>query len=182
MSRSIRCRWDGERFTPEPQDARRARGFFIAGNAYVLDADDPISHKERSFYHAQIKDAWDNLNDITKASLGSADNLRKWALIKSGWRVENQVFGPDRAWAIWTEHFHKKRSGEYTTVITTAPENESDLWSVKILQARTQKVGNPEEGYMTREEWKQSKDDVLFVVSQMIGVSKGTLAKQGRGR
>lgn len=178
MLRPLPFKWDGTTMTPEQRFVALARRQFIKDCVYVLEGHEPASHADRGHYFASIKEAWNNLDAETTARYPTPEHLRKWALIKAGWRIENVVFGPDEAWAIRTVAFNK-RQDDFAVTIVIAPSGGDELWSVRILVARSQKIGRPEDGMMTKDEWRQSKQDVLDILSQRLGVTRRELTKAG---
>lgn len=172
--RPLPFRWDMARgvMIPEQRFSALARRQFTDGVVYVLEGFTPASHKERGHYFASIKQAWDNLDDEATARYPTPEHLRKWALVKAGWRQENQTVCDNKEDALRLAAFLRKLD-DYAVVVVR--ENV-----VSIYIARSQKIGRPEDGLMTEEEWRRSRDDVLAILSGKIGVTSKTLEKEGR--
>jgi hypothetical protein len=171
--RQLVFQWNGTAMVPTERFTTLAKNQFVEGAFYVLQPHDEVSHRERGFYHASVKAAWDNLDADAVARYPTADDLRKWALIKSGWRVENFTVCGTAKDALKLSAFVKDHLQRQSVVAVSGNV-------VSTYVARTQKVGNPELGYMTTEEWKQSNQDVLDILSQDIGVTRKVLEKEGR--
>jgi hypothetical protein len=164
--------WNGEAMIPIERSAGIAKKQFTKDAFYVLEPHDPVSHKERGFYFASIKSAHDNLPPDAVERYPTPEHLRKWALIKSGWRKENHTVCDSNDDALRLAAF-LRRLDDFAVVIV----KES---VVQIFVARSQKVGNVEDGFMTADEWKRSKQDVLDILSQQIGVTRRELEKEGK--
>jgi hypothetical protein len=161
--------WDGEAMIPDAKFKKLAERQFIKGERYVLEAHDQVSHKERAHYHATIAEAHSNLEGDVLERYPTPEHLRKWALVKAGWRtVQHQSFDTE-ARANWVATMI--RSKDAFAVVTVQGK------LVTVYTPRSQRVGP---GCMTREEWQQSKRDVLDIVSGTIGVSRKALEKEGR--
>lgn len=165
-------RWDGATFTPEPKFRIIATRQFIKDGVYILEGHEPASHADRGHYFATIKEAWSNLDADATARYPTPEHLRKWALVKAGWRKDNFTVcdSVDRATQLAA---FIRRLDDYAVVVV-----EGNV--VRTYVARSQKIGRPEDGKMTKEEWRQSKQDVLDILSNKIGVTRKALEKEGR--
>lgn len=168
--RPLPFEWNGEAMIPSERFRALAKRQFVKGRSYVLEPHDPVTHKERGFYFASIKEAHDNLSPEAVANYPTPEDLRKWALIKAGWRHENFTVCESADQAAMLAAFLRKLPGHK---IIDLRDNV-----VRLYLARSQKIGDPDDGYMTQEEWKKSKQDVLDVLSQTIGVTRRELEKQ----
>ena len=81
--------WDGKAMLPSERLRALAKRQFTEGATYVLEPHEPVSHKERAYYFASIREAWGNLNADAVARYPDPEALRKWCLIKAGWRKDN---------------------------------------------------------------------------------------------
>jgi hypothetical protein len=172
MPRPMPFRWDGAVMIPEPKFVTLARKQFAHGQRYILEGHEPASHADRGHYFASIKDAWDNLDEDATARYPSPEHLRKWALVKAGWRKENFTVCDSEDRATQLAAFIR-RLDEYCVVVVEGAV-------VRTYVARSQKIGRPEDGLMTKEEWRQSKQDVLDILSQKIGVTRRELERASR--
>ena len=161
--------WNGQAMVPEQKFTALARRQFTKDARYVLEPHHPVSHKERGHYFASIREAWGNLSPEAVARYPDPEHLRKWALIKSGWRKENYTVCDSEERADVLAAFLRKLDSLAVVVV------EGKV--VRTYLARSQKVGRPEDGYMTDEEWKRSKQDVLDILSNQIGVTRKQLER-----
>lgn len=158
--------WDAEALAmrPAPKYAGLARSRLEHGRVYVLKAEDQVSAKERSRFHALLRKAHSNLSEADTAAYPSPTALRHHCLIKTGWYHDSyfdaaspQAAGAMSAWLL------KRHENEGIMVV----QREAKL---RIGWPRTQKVGDPEEGLMTKEEYRRSCEDVLTYACGMIGI------------
>jgi hypothetical protein len=164
--------WRAGAMWPDPRFAQLAKRQFADGARYVLEPHDEVSHAERGHYFASVNDAWKNLSDEATARYPTPNHLRKWALVKAGWRKENFTVCDSDDRALHLAAFVRNLDDAAVVVV------EKNV--VRTYVARTQKIGPPEQGYMTRDEWKRSKQDVLDILSGTIGVSRKALEREGR--
>lgn len=172
MLRALPFIWNGEAMVPSERFAALAKRQFTKDASYVLEPHEPASHKERGFYFASIREAHDNIDGETLARYPTPEHLRKWALIKAGWRKENHTVCDTADDALKLAAFLRRLDDQAVVVVR---ENV-----VQIFVARSQRIGNPEDGFMTQDEWKKSKQDVLDILSQQIGVTRRELERAGR--
>lgn len=166
--------WNGKALVPVPKFERLAERQFVVGHTYVLEPHEFISHKERSRFMATVGEAHANLSAEALARYPTPSHLRKWALIKAGWRKEH--------YAAFATHEEASRHAAFLRglddmMVVVVSENV-----VRAYIARTQRVGDPEMGFMTKEEFRQSADDVLAILSGTIGVSQKALEREGRAK
>lgn len=171
LLRPMPFRWDGEAMVPVDRFVALARRQFTKDVSYVLEPHEAASHKDRAHYFASIRSAWENLDSDAVARYPNPEALRKWALIKTGWRIENFTVCDTAKDALRLAAFLRDLEKNFIIVVQ---ENV-----VRTYVARTQKVGRQQDGFMTQEEWRQSKQDVLDVLSGSIGITPKTLEKQG---
>lgn len=153
--------WDGESFTPKRPHL--ADKHFVVGESYML-----IPHEERSmrshrYYFASVTEAWKNLPDDLAERFVTADHLRKYALIKSGYRDERSIVCSSRAEAVRIGAFVRPVD-EYAVV--TVSEAVVTIYTAKSQRVRA----------MGKKAFKESTDAVLDTVAAMIGTSKDALA------
>lgn len=166
MLRPLPFIWTGTAMVPDAKFTALARRQFAKGERYVLEPFNPVSHKERGHYFASIAEAWRNLSPEAVERYPDPEALRKWALIKAGWH---------------NSRFMECDSDERALVLAAFVRNlDKHLIVVckgnvvRTYEARSQKVGR---GYMSLEEWKRSKQDVLDILSNQIGVTRKQLEK-----
>jgi hypothetical protein len=168
MTRPIPMQWDGEVMRPTKGFAALADKLFVVGEVYTLDESDPtrsmVSHRH---YFATVYDAWLNLPEGEAERFPSADHLRKYALIRAGYRDERSIVCSSKAEAQRIAAFIKPMD-EYAIVAISEAV-------VRVYTAKHQNMRA-----MGRKVFQESKDAVLDVLASMLGVSKDELSSTAR--
>jgi hypothetical protein len=155
--------WTGAEMRPLARFDNLVHAQYVVGEHYTLA---PIarSRKHHNHFFACIQRAWENLPEEIAEKLPDAKTLRKWALIKAGFRIE-RVFtanSPEQALAVAA--FARPKDGYAVIMI--------DGNTVTIYEAKSQA-----ELAMDRAEFSKAKRAVLDIVSRLIGVDVTTLRK-----
>lgn len=159
---------------PDPKFIVLCRNRLQDGQRYIMEAVtvDDVSAKERGRYHGLIKKIHDQLTPEQTARYPTVAAMRQRALINTGWCSDSyfEAANPQaaQALALWAE---KSAGGKEGVVCTVAGAN------VRVRRARTQKVGDPADGYMTKEEYRRSCEDVLEYLAGVIGVTLAELER-----
>ena len=114
------------------------------------------SAESHRFYFAAIADAWANLREDVAATLPSAEHLRKWALIQSGYCAMTKLAFKTNAEAI--------AACAFISALDTYAECGVNGTVAVIRRATSQSMKA-----MGKEEFQKSKEAVLAVISQLIG-------------
>lgn len=160
----INAFWDGEVFRPEsPYMARRADRQFARGEVLRLIDNPERSTTSHNHLFAMVEEAWRNLPPLMAERFNSPEALRKYALVKSGHCYTDSVICASRADALRVAAF--VRNAEEFSVVTVE-KNVVTRYKPKSQSRQA----------MSKEEFQESKDDVLRVISEMIGVAKKELS------
>jgi len=156
----IHFAWDGESMSPKIP--RLADKHFVVGETYCL-----IPHEDRSgashrHYFASINEAHQNLPEDLAERLPTPEALRKYALIRAGFRDERSIACASKAEAHRVAAFIKPMD-EFAVVTV-----ENAL--VMVFTAKSQSMRA-----MGKKTFAESKDAVLRVISEMIGTDAATL-------
>jgi hypothetical protein len=160
-------RFDGEAMQPLPQFAQKVREAFVPGQVYRLmeyDERSPDSHKQ---YFATIREGFINLPEDWAECFADETHLRKWLLIRCGFRNEKVVVCKTHAEALRTAAFVQEID-EYAVVIPSG-------LVVRFLHAKSQSYRA-----MGKAEFERSKTATLDLLAQMLEVSPEELEKAGR--
>lgn len=154
--------WDGEAM--QPRSRRAADEHFVIGQAYML-----VEHKGRSeashrHYFALVHEAWLNLPEDQAARFPTDDQLRKYALIRAGYRDETTIVCANNIEAMKVATF-AGASSDFCIVQVDGPV-------VTINRPKSQSARA-----MGKEEFQASKDAVLGILAEMIGVEPAALGK-----
>ena len=162
---SLLVEWDGECFKPlSPQWARQADRHFAVGQTYRMEVREERSPQSHNHYFASISEAWENLPPALGERFATADHLRKYALIRAGYRDERSIVCGSKAEAQRVAAFIKPLD-DYAVVVARDAV-------VVVFTAKSQSMRA-----MGKKAFAESKQKVLDVVAQMIGTSAGDLGK-----
>ena len=126
------------------------------------------SQASHSHFFACIAEAWRNLPEHLTERFASPDHLRRYALIKSGYRDERSIVASSKAEAQRIAAFTRPMDGY---ALVTVSDRVVIVYTAKSQNMRS----------MNKKEFQQSKDDVLDKISAMVGVSADEL-QQNAGR
>jgi hypothetical protein len=157
------CQWDGESFVPIGRFASLADSYFVAGEKYQLVEHKQRSHATHAHYFACLQEAWANLPEHLAAQFPTADHLRRFALIKTGYADACKFVASSKAEAIRLAGFLRQR--DPFSVVTLDGRVVTE-WTAQSQSYRE----------MDRNRFAASKSAVLEYVSQLISVAPGELA------
>lgn len=147
-----------------PLQPRLADRYYVVGETYRLEPREDRSQASHGHYFASVDEAWKNLNDHDAERFATADHLRKWALIKAGYRDERSIVCASKAEALRVAAFIRPVDD---FAVVTAVNTVVTIYTAKSQSMRSQ----------GKAEFQKSKDRVLDIVSAMIGVGADDLKK-----
>lgn len=174
MSHSLRYRWTGAAWEPLARFAQRCQQVFAVGQIADLEVTEERSDESHGHYFACILAAWRNLPETygdrfgTEEKIGS-EILRHWCLIKAGFRKEQTIICPSKSWAMQAAAL-----ADFTNPFAVVQVHGSIL---TVWIAKSQKLLR-NGGDMDKKEFEASKEAVLRICSEMVGVDVTTLRKQ----
>lgn len=148
-----------------PLNPRAADRQYVVGATYFLDHREDRSAASHRQYFAAINEAWQNLPEDYAERFPSPEALRKYALVKSGFRDERTLVASSRAEATRLAAFIRPMDEFAVVVVAEA--------TVTVMTAKSQSMRA-----MGKAEFQRSKDAVLDVIAGMIGVSPRTLSAE----
>lgn len=159
----IPMRWTGEAMQPLPRFASEADRSFVIGKVYRL-----VEHQERSqnshaHYFAALHEAWQNLPENLADQFPTPEHFRKRLLIKAGYRDERSIVCGSKAEAQRVAAFVKPMD-EYAVVTVSEAV-------VRVYTAQSQSMRA-----MGKAAFQDSKQKVLDLAAEMIGVAPGALS------
>ena len=152
--------WDGEAMIPLNGPAADRQ--YVIGERYRLAPHEDSSTASRNHYFASVEEAWKNLPEDQADRFPTFHHLRKWALIRAGYRDERTMVADSKAEAQKLAAFIKPMD-DYAVVVVRE-------CTVAVYTAKSQKMKA-----MGRKDFQESKDRVLDVLSGLIGVSTDEL-------
>lgn len=135
------------------------------GRKYRLVEYEPRSRESHSHYFAVIGDAWRNLPDDLADQIPSAEHLRKWCLIRTGYCIQRHI-------NFTTDEDAKAAAGVIRTMddFAVVAVRES---TVSIYTAESQSTAA-----MGKDRFQASKQAVLDKIAEILGVPSADLQAQ----
>ena len=141
-----------------PRHPEVADRHFVVGDRYTLAVHENRSTASHNHYMAAIKEAHDNLPESVAERLPTPEHLRKYALIKAGYRDERSIACASKAEAQRVASFTKPMD-DYAVVV--AQESTVTIYTAKSQSYRA----------MGKKIFQESKERVLDVIAEMVGVT-----------
>lgn len=155
--------WTGEAMIPRlPRHADR---MFTVGQVYTLVEQVERSSASHRHYFALINEAFNSLPEHIADRWSTPDHLRKWCLIKAGYRDERSIVCASKAEALRVKSFIRPIDDFAVVVASEAV--------VTVYTAKSQSLKA-----MGRAEFQASKDAVITALADLIGVEPTTLSRQ----
>lgn len=148
--------WSSGHFIPLASHKRHVAQTYGDGEITVLAPVEERSQASHAHFFSLVTQAWQNLHEDYAERFPTADHLRRWALIKSGWRDERTVVCATKAEAERIAAFIRPID-DYAIVV--AREATVTVWTAKSQSLRA----------MGKADFQRSKDDTLRVLSELIG-------------
>jgi hypothetical protein len=164
----IICTWQGDSFVPASERwAKVCDKQFVIGVNYVLTEHQLRSEKSHRHYFASVKEIWQSLPADVALYFPTADHLRKFALIRTGYHNSHSIVLKNEFDAI-------KAAG------MMRPMNDLDLivQDGRIVTRFSAKSQDTQ--HMGHDEFQKSKTDVLDFLSDTIGVRRAVLEKHSK--
>lgn len=149
-------RWTGEAMVPLPTFARRCDAAFVVGEIYNLEAIEQRSAKSHAHFFASVNAAWQSLPESLTDQFPTSEHLRRWCLIRAGYRQSRDVVASSKAEAQRIAAFVKPMD---TYAVVTARECVVTVWTAESQSMRA----------MGKERFQASKTAVLDLLAEMIG-------------
>lgn len=161
---SIVAQWNGEAFEPIGRYKKSADTDFVVGLVYTLEVILGRSDSSHRHYFAAIHDAWLNLPEVFSDQFPTSEHLRKYALIRAGFADERSIVCASEEEATRVAAFVQPMD-TYAVVMVMGQ-------LVRVFTAQSQSYKT-----MDKETFQKSKERVLEIVSDMIGVTRRELEK-----
>lgn len=144
--------------------AKAASASFSVGGVVALAPAELRSPPSHRHYFACVREAWVNVPQQRTARFASDEHLRKYAPIKAGYRDERSIVCASKAEARRITAFIRPID-DYAVVLVEGP-------AIIQFTAKSQSAAA-----MSKTEFQASKDAVLSIHAEMIGVDPATLAQ-----
>lgn len=150
---------------PTPRYAKLAERQYHPGEEYPLVPLEARSRASHSHYFAALTDGFHNLPESVAARWPSADHLRKWLLVETGWFNESEIDCASPATARQTAVLMRSFD-DYARISVHGSK-------VIIRRAKSQSASS-----MGKDAFEKSKKDVLNLLEEIIGSGRGSLMRQ----
>lgn len=160
--------WNGDAMEVLPRFAKIADQRFVIGERYRLDEVQERDMVKHARQFAFIADAWENLPERFAGEpwAQSAEHLRKFALIKTGYcNTETFVCGSHAEAMRWATHL--RADNEYAIVTVQGA-------TIYRFTAMSQSLRS-----MGAELFYESRKKVMAFVAELIGTDATTLSRAG---
>ena len=139
-----------------PRVPKLADAHFVVGEVYTLEERHQRSLQSHSHYFAALTEAWSNLPEEAAERFPTIDHLRKFALIRAGFRDERTFVCASKAEAQRLSAFMKPID-EFALIV-------SHEATVTVYTAKSQSMKA-----MGKADFQRSKEAVLDYVASLIG-------------
>ena len=153
----FRAIWAGGAFVPEDRFLGTVRAEFGEGEIVPLVRHEDRSGASHNHYFATLADLWESLPEGEADRWPTVEHLRKYALIRTGWRDERSIVCASRAEALRLAAFVRPMDPYAVVAVSEAVVR---VWTAKSQSLRA----------MGRQDFEKSKQNVLDFVADMIGV------------
>ena len=159
--------WDGEAMVPRPPFRKKCDEVFAVGGIYRLEIFEHRSRNSHNHYFAALHDAWLNLPQHIADETPTAEHLRKWALIRTGYADVTKVVCASPKDAADLAATLRKRDD--FAVVTVA---ESVVTEHRAKSQSTAAMG--------KTAFQESKTKVLDHVAGLLGTTADALKNNAR--
>lgn len=153
--------WNGEVMTPLPRFQSACQEFEVGGH-YRLASFEERSTASHGHYFASVHEAYVNLPEDIAGDFASAEHLRKWALIKAGYRDERSIVASSKAEALRIASYIRPMD-EFAIVVVREATVTQYIAKSQSMRA------------MGKVEFQASKDAVFEVLAKLIGTDVSEL-------
>jgi len=148
MNPPVLFRWSGEAMEPLPRFARACDAAYTVGEVYRMEVQEQRSLISHNHYFASLNDIFLSLPEEFGDRIPTVEHMRKWALIRCGYRDERSIVCASKAEAKRIAAFVKPLDEFAIIVVHEA--------TVTVLTAKSQSMKA-----MGKADFQKSKDDVL---------------------
>jgi hypothetical protein len=159
-------RWNGEAMEVLRHHAKQADKLFTIGEVYQLETVHERSAKSHAQFFAALREGWLSLPDHLAQQFPTPESLRKYALIRTGFRDERSIAASSRAEALRLASFIRPIDDHAIVTVTGS--------LVVVYTAKSQSYRQ-----MGKDEFQRSKQAVLDFVDDLLDVARGETERAG---
>ena len=150
---------------PVPRYANVAKRQFVEGHEYVLEQASERSMASHSQFFAALNDYFDNLPETIAARWPTANHFRRWLLCETGWFDEKEF-----------DLISEKHAKALAAFIRT--EDDYARIVVRNKKVIVRRAKSQSLKAMGKEDFQKSKNDVLDLAAQFVGVPRAMAMKE----
>lgn len=150
-----------------PMHPAKAAETYEAGLVYDLEPRASRSRSSHNHYFACVEEAWKNLPEGLSVDFPSPDHLRRWALVKAGFCMMSNLSLDSHRQAQDVAAVARKLDPYAVISINRGV--------VRIYTAESQSLKA-----MGAKRFRESKDQVLHIISELIGTDVTELSNQAK--
>lgn len=158
------CTWTGEALEPRPAFRKRCDEHLVVHEEYRVEVREERSIASHNQFFASINEAWKNLPEGKADRWPTAEHLRKWCLIKTGYRDERSLTASSKAEALRLAAFVRPSDDQAVVVVHEA--------TVIIWTAKSQSMKA-----MGKKDFQASKTAALDECARLIGTTADDLRR-----
>ena|SRR5690554_227557 len=147
-SAPVLFRWSGEAMEPLPRFAKACDDAFTVGEVYRMEVQEQRSIVSHNHYFATLQEIFLSLPEDADERIKTADHMRKFALIRLGYRDERSILCASKAEARRLAAFIQPMDD---FAIVTVHEAMVVVWTAKSQSLKA----------MGKVDFQKSKEDVL---------------------
>lgn len=163
----IQFYWDGEAMVPRERFRKLCDREFVVGDTYPMAVAEPRSANSHRHYFAAVAEGWRNLPEEAAEEFPTAEHLRKYAMIRTGFCDRRSIVCASKAEALRVAAFIKPMD-QFAVVQVREAE-------VTVYTAQSQSIRA-----MGRKVFQQSKDSVLDFIASLVKVTPAALEANAR--
>lgn len=160
---SYLVKWKDGVLTPVPSSRKACEEDFAGRQFYRIQIREERSQLSHDHYFASLTEAWKNLPEDLAENIPTVEHLRKYALIKAGYRDQRSIAAasPEQAQGLVA-----LVKGYDDFAIVTVNDSVVTVHTAKSQSMRA----------MGKRDFQDSKSKVLDIVAGLVGVTKDELA------
>lgn len=159
--------WDGDAMVPRPPFRAKCDEKFVVGEIYRLEPFEHRSRNSHNHYFAALHDAWLNLPKDIADETPTAEHLRKWALIRTGYAdVYKFVCATPK--------------DANTLALTLRQRDDFAVVTVAESVVTEYRAKSQSQAAQGKKDFQESKSKVLDYVAGLLGTTADALKENAR--
>ena len=158
--------WEGDVLRPLLRFMKELNARLVVGERYRIDIIEERSERSHRAYFAAVNEAWMSLPEDKADLFPTAEHLRKYALVKTGYADHRSIVCASKAEAVRLAAFIKPMDAFAVVTVRDAVVN---VWTAKSQSSHA----------MGKKDFLASQQAVRDLCAGLIGVTGQALANEG---